>query len=118
MLQKVKNVPSLAGVSMYYMVTVSRAQTHKRIQNNETIDISVFRLTMTCQLLTKKLIIKCVKEIGPTLLLGLIVPYIIEVLNLWPSTTYLATLFFCAAYFKVSSFISIYFMDVLCVSDY
>lgn len=94
MLQKVKNVSSLADVSMYHMVTINRAQTHRRIQNNETIDTSVFRVTNTCQLLTKKLII-----IGPAILSGHIVPHTMELVSFWPSITYLATLFPCAVYF-------------------
>ena len=38
---------------------------------------------MTCQLLTKKLIIKGINEIGPTVLLGHIAPYTMELVNFW-----------------------------------
>lgn len=38
---------------------------------------------MTCQLLTKKLIIKGINEIDPTVLLGHVAPYTMEPVNFW-----------------------------------
>lgn len=97
------NVPSLADVSTYCMVTISRTHTRRRIQNNETVAFSVFRLfAMTCQLLTKKLIIKGTNEIGPTVLLGHIAPYTMELVNFWSSIPFQATLFLCAVYLEGS----------------
>lgn len=49
---------------------------------------------MTCQLLTKKLIIKSINEIGPTGLAGHIAPYTMELVNFWLfSIPFVATLF-------------------------
>ena len=57
---------------------------------------------MACQLLTKKLIIKGIHEIGPTVSLGHIAPYTMELVNFWPSIPLLATLLLCAVYFEGS----------------
>ena len=68
----------------------------------------------TCQLLTKKLIIKGINEIDPTVLLGHIAPYTMEPVNFWLFPPhFVATLFLRAVYFEGSQLFYFYLLPWL-----
>ena len=80
--QKVKSTPFRRRCFPWWLLTGPRHARESKIMKQSPFQFSGFS-AMTCQLLTKKLIIKGINEIGPTVLLGHIAPYTMELVNFW-----------------------------------